>query len=164
MHFKFSKRAQKFFGNIISLEGSHSSDKDRNEFKFKQQFDVYYCCALIGMAACKIDEDSSDLKDLTEKYPKEYYENRMYIAGLLVASEAKRQGIDSGSPNIEELMLQYLSNDEGTYLTDNGVKMLNAYALEGFNIITQFLPDKPTSREEFLEAFKSALDSLSSEN
>lgn len=158
MHFKISKQAQKFFSNIVPFEGSHSTESNKNDFKFKLQFDVYYCCALIGLAACKIDDSGGDLKDLTENYPKEYYENRMYIAGLLVASEAKRQGIDSGSSKIETLMLRYLSNDERTYLSDDGIKMLNSYSLGGFNIVSEILADKPTSREEFLEAVKFALD------
>lgn len=158
MHFKMSKVAQYFFGNILPSDGSHSSESNRSDCKFKLQFDVYYCCALVGLAACKIDENATDLRDLTDNYPREYSENRMYIAGLLIASEAKRQGIDSESPQIENLMLQYLSNDETTYLSDDGIKILNSYSLEGFNIIKDFLPDKPTSREEFLEAFKLALD------
>ena len=55
MHFRISKNAQSFFSNIINLEGSHGAD-DKNKFI---QFDVYYCCALIGMAAGQLDEDTS---------------------------------------------------------------------------------------------------------
>ena len=64
MHFKISKSAQKFFSDIINPDGSHGAD---NKNKFKYQFDVYYCCAMIGMAAVQLDEDSADLRDLTEK-------------------------------------------------------------------------------------------------
>ena len=66
MHFRISKNAQSFFSDIINLEGSHGAD-DKNKFI---QFDVYYCCALIGMAAGQLDEDTSDLKDLVDRYPK----------------------------------------------------------------------------------------------
>ena len=47
MHFKIAKSAQSYFNNIMNLEGSHAAE-DKNKFI---QFDVYYCCALIGMAA-----------------------------------------------------------------------------------------------------------------
>lgn len=154
MRFKISKSAQSFFSDIISLGGSHAA---REVGKFAHQFDVYYCCALIGMAACQIDGDTSDLTDMIQDYPKAYIENKNFIAGLLVASEAKRLGIDADSPMLEGMMLQYLSNDD-TFLSEEGVKILNAYALKGYHLIHEFpLEEKPTSREEFLEAFNMAM-------
>ena len=154
MHFKISKGAQKFFSDIVNLDVSHGAD---NKNKFKYQFDVYYCCAMIGMAAVQLDEDATDLKDLTENYPKPYIDSRAQIAGLLVATEAKRQGIDIQSPKLEDMMLRYLSDNE-TMLSDEGIKTLNAYALRGYQLIHDFpLEQKPTSREEFLEAFNMAI-------
>lgn len=94
MHFKIAKSAQSYFNNIMNLEGSHAAE-DKNKFI---QFDVYYCCALIGMAAGQIDEDTSELKDLVERYPVQYRDCKAQIAGLLVASEARRLGIDTQSP------------------------------------------------------------------
>lgn len=153
MHFRISKNAQSFFSNIINLEGSHGAD-DKNKFI---QFDVYYCCALIGMAAGQLDEDTSDLKDLVDRYPKPYHSCEAHIAGLLVATEAKRLGIDPQSPKLEDIMLRYLG-DESTMLSEEGIKTLNAYALKGYHLIREFpLEEKPTSREEFLEAFNAAM-------
>lgn len=121
------------------------------------QFDVYYCCALIGMAAGQIDEDTSELKDLVERYPVQYRDCKAQIAGLLVASEARRLGIDTQSPKLEQIMLQYISNND-TLLSEDGIKTLNAYALKGDRLITDYpLFDKPTSREEFLDAFNVAM-------
>lgn len=139
--------------NFFNLEGSHAAE-DKNKFI---QFDVYYCCALIGMAAGQIDEDTSELKDLVEKYPVQYRDCKAQIAGLLVASEARRLGIDTQSPKLEQIMLQYLSNND-TLLSEDGIKTLNAYALKGYRLITDYpLFDKPTSREEFLDAFNVAM-------
>ena len=121
------------------------------------QFDVYYCCALIGMAAGQIDEDTSELKDLVERYPVQYRDCKAQIAGLLVASEARRLGIDTQSPKLEQIMLQYISNND-TLLSEDGIKTLDAYALKGYRLITDYpLFDKPTSREEFLDAFNVAM-------
>ena len=130
MHFKISKSAQKFFSDIINPDSSHGAG---NKNKFRYQFDVYYCCAMIGMAAAQLDEDSADLKDLTESYPKPYVDCRAQIAGLLVATEAERQGIDIQNPKLEEMMLRYLSDNE-TMLSDEGIKTLNAYALRGVSV------------------------------
>lgn len=154
MRFKISKNAQKFFGNIMNLEGSHAVNDPQ---KFNTQFDVYYCCALIGMAAVQRDDSTSELSDLTENYPKPYVDFRAQIAGLLVATEAKRSGINMNSTRLEEVMLKYLSNDD-TMLSEEGVKALNAYSLKGYHLIHEYpLVDKPASREEFLEAFNVAM-------
>lgn len=151
--FKIAKSAQSYFNNIMNLEGSHAAE-DKNKFI---QFDVYYCCALIGMAAGQIDEDTSELKDLVERYPVQYRDCKAQIAGLLVASEARRLGIDTQSSKLEQIMLQYLSNND-TLLSEDGIKTLNAYALKGYRLITDYpLFDKPTSREEFLDAFNVAM-------
>ena len=153
MRFMLPESAKNYFSNIMRREGSHTSD-EKNKFI---QFDIYYCCALIGMAAGQIDEDTSDLKDMVEKYPVEYRDCKAQIAGLLVASETRRRGIDMQSPKLEQVMLQYLSNND-TLLSEDGIKTLNAYALKGYRLITDYpLFDKPTSREEFLAAFNAAI-------
>ena len=153
MHFKIAKSAQSYFNNIMNLEGSYAAE-GKNKFI---QFDIYYCCALIGMAAGQINEDTSELKDLVDKYPVQYRECRAQIAGILVASETRRLGIDTQSPKLEQIMLQYLCNND-TLLSEDGIKTLNAYALKGYHLIQDYpLIDKPTSREEFLDAFNVAM-------
>lgn len=153
MHFKLSKSAKSFFSNIINTGGSHAAE-DKNKFS---QFDVYYCCALIGMTVCKLDESTSDLDDMVEGYPKPYVKHKENIAGLLVATEAKRQGISFSSPKIEEIMIKYLGNGP-TLLSEDGIKTLNAYSLKGYYLLVEnFLPYKPTSREEFLESVNKAI-------
>lgn len=50
-----------------------------------------------------------------------------------------------------------ISNND-TLLSEDGIKTLNAYALKGYRLITDYpLFDKPTSREEFLDAFNVAM-------
>ena len=90
MHFKIAKSAQSYFNNIMNLEGSHAAE-DKNKFI---QFDVYYCCALIGMAAGQIDEDTSELKDLVERYPVQYRDCKAQIAVSYTHLDVyKRQGL-----------------------------------------------------------------------
>jgi len=149
---------QDYFGNIMNRGGSHASE-DRSKFI---QFDIYYCCALVGMAACKLDEDDSDLKDMVDKYPNPYRDCRSQIAGLLIATEAKRLGVDIHSSKLEEAMLQYLNSEDETLLSEKGVKTLNAYSLKGAYLLQDYpLIDKPVSREEFLEGFNLAIQKYS---
>ena len=153
MHFRISKNAYSFFDKIINTDGSHAVS-DKNKF---MQFDVYYCCALIGMSAVQLDNDITDLRDIVEKYPKPYADYKAHIAGLLIATEAKRLGINPQSSKLEEIMLKYLSDDD-SLLSEEGVKTLNAYALKGYYLLNEYpLVEKPTSREEFLEAFNIAV-------
>ena len=43
-------------------------------------------------------------------------------------------------------------------LSEEGIKTLNAYSLKGYHLISEYpLVDKPTSREDFLEAFNMAM-------
>ena len=158
MHFKISKNMRNYFSNIINLGGSHASE-DKSKFI---QFDVYYCCALIGMAACKLDEDDSDLNDMVDRYPNPYRNCRAQIAGLLIATEAKRLGIDIQSSQLEKTMLQYLNSEDGTLLSEEGVRILNAYSLKGAHLLQEYpLIDKPASREEFLDGFNLAMQKYS---
>jgi len=154
MHFRISKSAQNYFSNIINMQGYHGTE-DKNKFS---QFDVYYTCALIGMAARQIDVDTSDLKDLVERYPKDYKEAKAHIAGLLISTEAKRMNLTVSSEKLEETMLKYLSDDQ-SLLSEEGVRLLDAYSLKGFKLLQEYpLIEKPTSREEYLQAFYIALN------
>lgn len=43
-------------------------------------------------------------------------------------------------------------------LSDEGIQTLNFYSQQGYHLIREFpLEEKPTSREEFLEAFNIAM-------
>ena len=150
MHFRISKKAQSYFDNIIRSEGFKDSDSSSNKFI---QFDVYYCCALVGIAAGQRDDNSVDLQDIIDHYPTAYVPSKSQIAGLIVTAEAKRLGVDFSSPKLEEVLLSYLSSGS-TSLSDNGIKALNAYSFKGYHLIEeQLMGDKPLTRAEFLDAF-----------
>lgn len=157
MHFKMAQDIRSYFGSIMNQGGSHGAE-DKNKFIM---FDAYYCCAVVGMAACEIDSDDSNMTDIIQGYPGPYRDSKAYIAGLLLASEAKRKGIDIHNPKLESTMLEYLTSEDDTLLTDQGVKTLNAYSLRGARLLQEIMPDKPTSREEFLLKFNMAISMYS---
>ena len=153
MRFRLSREAKGFFSNIMG-EGGYSADKG----KFIQ-FDIYYCCALIGFAALKINEETSDLDDMMQTYPKEYKNSKAYIAGLLVSSEFKRQGYDVSGSDLEHLMLKYLDNENETHLSNDGFSKLDAYALAGVQIYKEKSVDAPRKKEDFLLTVKQIIES-----
>ena len=70
-------------------------------------------------------------------------ENSSFVSGVVVCVVVAKR--------------RYLSNND-TLLSEDGIKTLNAYALKGYRLITDYpLFDKPTSREEFLDAFNVAM-------
>lgn len=154
MHFKMAQDVRTYFGSIMNQGGSHGSD-DKNKFIM---FDVYYFCALIGMAKCEIDSDDTNMHDIIQGYPGSYRDSKAYIAGLLIATEAERKGIEMKSPSLEKVMLEYLTSEDDSLLTEQGVKTLNAYSLRGARLLQDLMPDKPTSREEFLLQFNLAIN------
>lgn len=151
--FRMTQEGKDFFKNIINAGGSHGSeDKDK-----LLMFDPFYCCALIGLAAGQLDSSETGFTDIVQNYPQSYKEKRAQIAGLLIATEAKRTGIQLDSPKLENIMLKYLSSEEQTLLTDEGEKTLNAYARKGLALYQEIFPDPPKKREEFLMCFYNVL-------
>lgn len=61
--------------------------------------------------------------------------------------------IDLNNPKLETMMLDYLTSEDDTLLTDQGIKTLNAYSRRGARLYQEFFPDKPITREEFLAGF-----------
>lgn len=153
MGFNLTKEQRDFVKNIVNTGGSHGSE-DKGKFMF---FDPYYCFALIGLSACEIDNGETDAEDFVQTYPLQYKEKRDLIAGLLISTEAKRTGIETNNPKLESVMMEYLSGDNPTLLTDAGMKKLNAYSRRGFILYQEVFPDPPQSREEFLQCFGKVL-------
>lgn len=60
--------------------------------------------------------------------------------------------------DLKRILTLIEDDEEDTLLSEDGIKTLNAYALKGYRLITDYpLFDKPTSREEFLDAFNVAM-------
>jgi len=136
MNFRISRSVRSYFDNII----------DGKKFL---QFDVYYPCMLIGMAAIALDEKASDYMDMTDEYPLAYKSSKAQIAGLLVATEAKIRKIKATSDDLEKAMLEYLDESENL-LSERGMNTLNAYSYKGAMLYMQEASEAPRNREDFL--------------
>lgn len=156
MHFKMAKEYKKYFENIMG-SGGYTSDSRDSKDKFLM-FDVYYMCALIGMSKLEIDQNESSLSDIIDSYPTQYKDSRADIAGLLISSEIKRQNVSVTSTILEKTMLKYLSHENDTMLSEEGIKRLNAYSLRGAQILEDNRANPPYSKEDFLLNFKLTLD------
>jgi hypothetical protein len=156
MAFRLPKDARNYFEKIMITGGGKPVDDKL------MQFDAYYLCATIGFALGEIleGEDVLEAQPFYKMYPDDYHESRDYIAGLLIASEIKRRGIQQeNARELEKLMLEYVNHETVTRLRDGGIDKLNAYAAKGMERLGEDIP-KPTSLASFLVTYYDYLQSL----
>lgn len=88
-----------------------------------------------------------------DSYPDKYVDSRDYIAGLLIATEAERKGIEKDNATaLQQLMLNYVDYESPTRLSKMGVDMLNQYSSKGMDIIRSSI-SRPTHIEDFLREY-----------
>lgn len=145
MPFILPKGCSKYYQNIFD-----SKSKDGQKLKYK--FDEYYFCLLAGLACAKYDKDAElDPNSQIDDYPLEYQICKDYIAGLLIATEAKLRGIvPEDAVALESLMVEYIDSTSRTRLNRAGEMKLNQYASKGFELIQTKMLGKPYRLEMFL--------------
>lgn len=147
MSFKITGKCRNFFRHIYDKE-------KKDEKKLRLLFDEYYFCLMAGLAS-ETYEETPDLEpsEITDQYPEEYRQSRDFIAGLLIATERKRQGIPENDSNaLEKLMVRYLEPESKTRLSQEGEHRLNQYAARGIEILMDTMKE-PYELNEFLIAY-----------
>ncbi|WP_414463547.1 hypothetical protein [Hyphomicrobium sp. DY-1] len=143
MSFAFPKGARDFFKGIDKQSGQ----------KFIM-FDQYYCCLLVGLEGRQIgNEEDLEGEPFIVAYPEDYRAQADIIAGLLIDAELDRKAIaPEDKASIEQEMVKLLNPTSATRLSDEGNRLLNLYAAEGFRLVhDRMMP--PGSLEEFLVAY-----------
>jgi hypothetical protein len=145
MSFVFPKGARDFFKGI---------DKQREGAIKVIMFDKYYCCLLAGLDVRQLaGEEDLESEVFINAYPEDYRAQADIIAGLLIDAELDRKAIAAGDrASIELEMVKLLNPVSATRLSEEGNKLLNRYAAEGFRLIRDRML-APTGIEEFLVAY-----------
>lgn len=130
MSFRLPKDTREYFKLM-----DNRSDEDG--FKLKIMFDKYYLCLMLGLDKAKLgSEDDLEPATFIDQYPVLYSENRNIILGLLIDAEMRRRGILSEDKDrIESLMLEIIDENSSTKLNENGMNLMNCYAVKGMEII-----------------------------
>ena len=128
MAFRLPKKCEVIFKELL---------ESNNDVKLKLKFDAYYLCLLVGLSSKEIvNTPEYASSELVSEYPKEYYECRDYIAGLLLSTEAERKiGENIESSELETIIKELIKSDSPTRLTTAGEARLNEYAAKGSEII-----------------------------
>lgn len=105
--------------------------------KFKYLFDFYYLCLMLGLDKAKIGpKENLESGEFVDDYPDPYKNVSEIVAGLLIDAEMRRKDIaPQDRTRIENLMLGIIDQFSLTGLNQEGLDLLNRYAVTGFEEI-----------------------------
>jgi hypothetical protein len=143
MGFQLPKESRDYFKHVIKRSDGGA--------RFDTLFDQYYFCLMIGLDRKVLSsEDELEPDRFIERYPGDYQPQADIIAGLLINAELARKGIEKNDrASIEQEMLRILDHQSPSRLSEEGMKLLNLYAVDGFKFIREEI-SPPQSLEEFL--------------
>lgn len=148
MYFQFRRDADRWFKDISS--------------HYPTKFDLYYLCAIAGIAAGrKTTVESDQVTDLVEYYPGDFKTRGRLLVGLLLCAELESLGI-----TLEEREEVYgrirglLDPNSQSCLNDEGVKLMNQYANGGFDALCEYFSDRPRTAETFVQMYTKCIREL----
>lgn len=145
MAFRLRLDAQKWFSQIDG------------KAPIRTKFDLFYFCLLAGLMSGRRTDPAQGGRaapEIVNNFVEDYRGVQRLIVGLLIVAELKKKGInleekDAVRKTIRSLVDPHTSTD----LTDEGTRLLNAYASGGYEYISEQREAKPFSPEEFLRDF-----------
>ena len=145
MPFYLPKGCRQYFSGIFD-------ERNKDGTKLKLQFDGYYFCLMAGLTiGLYSNEAELENSELIDYYPAEYLPCKDYIAGLLIATEAKLEGIeDSDEKGMEQLMVKFIDSQSKTSLKLSGENRLNQYAARGFASMKEHMNGPHMNLSSFL--------------
>lgn len=150
MSFRLRNRVDKWFSEVDGSE------------PFSTKFDLYYFCAMVGLASGRRSEpsDSDDTaREIVDHFIQDYQGAQHLVLGLLVIAEARRAGIRlKEKDEVRKIFGRLLTPTSTTGLTDTGMQLLNSYASGGFDFLAESRESKPASPDEFLRDFVQLMD------
>ena len=144
--FRLRSDAENWFSEIEST--SH----------FRSKFDIYYFCLMAGFASNRSNEaplSGTASRDFIDYFIDDYKAASLLLIGLLVVSEMKYKGIDvTEKVAVRSLFKDLVDASNGNnFLTEHGMKRMNAYASGGFDFLAENRDSKPYSVDEFLRDY-----------
>lgn len=116
---------------------------------FELDFDFWYLCLLVGIAAGRKEQlDSSN--DMTARFPNDYSSIENLLISMLIHIELVEKGIEpDDKQSVRQVVEQIIDPTNRPFLTTSGFKVFNEYSNGGFEIINEAFraqpPDDPSS-------------------
>ena len=147
MDFTIRKNARKWFKGI--RESGRRS-------KLELDFDIFYFCFIAGITENrKASPSTKDTAQLVENFPGRYKHRGELLIALFLSRELHNLGVTMSEKRVvREQIGRLLKHNEKNYLSDEGVREFNKYAHGGFDVLQEWLHDRPQSLETFLRSFQ----------
>lgn len=134
----------------------------------KSQFDLFYFCLMAGLMSGRRSEPTDGGRpapEFVQTFIEDYRPAQRLIIGLLIVAELQRLGIDLHEKAAVRKTIETLVDPQSsTNLTDEGMRLLNAYASGGYDYIAELRTSKPYTVEEFLRDFVGILGTATAAN
>jgi hypothetical protein len=159
MSFVLPLQLRSFLGFVGARPFAKTADPSRESAGRFLMFDAYYCCLLLGLDLRRLGEESQlEAEKFIDSYPDSFKGQAELVAGLLVDAELNRLSIQPDDRvGIEREMVHLLDLTSSTRLSADGDKLLNRYAVSGFERLREALLP-PENLEEFLVAYHDLWD------
>lgn len=123
----------------------------------KSLFDLYYFCLMAGLTTRRRSDPTQGGRtapEFVQNFIEDYRPAQRLIIGLLIVAELQRLGINlHEKASVRATIRQLVDPQSATNLTDEGMRLLNAYASGGYDYISEMRSSKPYSVDEFLRDF-----------
>jgi hypothetical protein len=134
----------------------------------KSQFDLFYFCLMTGLMSGRRSDPTHggrSAPEFVQVFIEDYRAAQRLIIGLLIVAELQRLGINlHEKASVRETIRTLVDPQSPTNLTDEGMRLLNAYASGGYDYISEIRESKPYTVEEFLRDFVGIIGKAASEN
>lgn len=126
----------------------------------EMDFDSYYFCLMAGLATrTKADIPQSDTAEIVQSFPGEYKAKGRLIVALFLKVELEELGVSMEKKTpVHEAISRLVRPMSPSGLSDEGEREINKYAHGGFDVLTEWLEDRPRTLETFLPLYKRYLD------
>jgi len=151
MGFNMSNDAKRYFNKLN--ESKHG--------KLETQFDFYYLCLLAGFRYMTPSNYKGE--EFIDQFPRSFVSQREQIIGLLIATQINKDNIDiENRARLERLMLALVKPDSPSRLSNDGERLMNQYAENGFQRIINEIPTPPNNLDTFLIEYYKKIICISS--
>jgi hypothetical protein len=126
-------------------------------------FDLYYLCLMAGFASGRRNTEigSDDVKGLVENFPGEFRSRGRLLVGLLINTELSRLGIDLDErDDVYSRVAKLVDPNSPSYMSNEGVRLMNQYAHGGFDALCEYFGDRPRSIETFIRKYFRCISEL----
>jgi hypothetical protein len=150
MYFQLRKDAEQWFKDIAK--------------SYPTKFDLYYLCLMASFASGgqkNSDISSNEVSDLVENFPGEFKSRGKLLVGLLIHTELRHLGIDLEDRDaVYKQVRRIVEPDSTSYMSNEGVRLMNQYAHGGFDLLCEHFADRPRAIETFIRKYARCISDL----